>query len=134
MSAVLASMVLVVVTLVWSVARALSRSGAEAVVTRLGLCMIFDRTEPRAASTRAGSECVVGLSVGAIARSWLFLGSMSPDWEIGSVLVSSSLPVARALASDTLRSRAFWRWVFPAFIPADFAVYVLNLVICLHLW
>ena len=84
--------------------------------------MIFDRTEPRAASTRAGSEWFVGLSAGAIARSWLSFGSMSPDRGIGSVLVSSSLPVARALASDTLRSRAFWRWVLPAFIPALLAV------------
>ena len=101
---------------------------------RLGLWIILDRTAPRAASARAGSEWFVGASAGAAARSWLSLGSMSPDREIGSVLVSSSLPVARALASDTLRSKAFWRWVFPAFIPADFAVSLLNLVICLHLW
>ena len=103
-------------------------------MTRLGLWIILDSTEPRAASTRAGSECVVGASAGAGARSWLSIGFMSPDRGIGSVLVSSSLPVARALASDTLRSKAFWWWVLPAFIPADFAVSVLNLVICLHLW
>ena len=58
--------------------------------------MIFDKTEPSAASTRAGSEWFVGLFAGAGARSWLSLGSTSPDREIGSVLVSSSLPVARA--------------------------------------
>ena len=96
--------------------------------------MIFDKTEPRAASTRAGSEWFVGASAGAAARSWLSLGSMFPDTGIGLSLVSSSFPTSRALASDTLRSKAFWRWVLPAFIPADFAVSVLNLVICLHLW
>ena len=120
--------------MVWSVARALSRSGAEAVVTRLGLWIILLRTEPRAASTKAGSECVVGLSAGAAARSWLSLGSMSPDTGIGSVLVSSSLPASRALASEALRSKALRAWVFPALIPAVLAVSVLNLVICLHLW
>ena len=76
----------------------------------------------------------MGLSAGVIARSWLSIGSMSPDRGIGLSLVSSSFPTSRALASDTLRSKAFWWWVFPAFIPADFAVSLLNLVICLHLW
>ena len=101
---------------------------------RLGLWIILDRTEPRAASTRAGSEWFVGLSAGAGARSWLSLGSMSPDRGIGSVLVSSSLPTFMALASEVLRSKAFWRWVFPAFIPAVLAVSWLNRVIWLHLW
>lgn len=101
---------------------------------RLGLWIILDRTEPRAASARAGSEWFVGASAGAIARSWLSLGSTSPDRGIGLSLVSSSFPISRALASDTLRSKAFWRWVFPALIPAVLAVSWLNRVICLRLW